>query len=65
MRVFVHVYHNSDPYQCFVGLTVFCGIFPTFKQEYCQSHKILLWMVRDDPKLLDDGGQIPNSQGRG
>ena len=22
-------------------------------------------MVRDDPKLLDGGGEIPNSQGRG
>ena len=21
-------------------------------------------MVRDDPKLLDDGGEIPKSQGR-
>jgi hypothetical protein len=22
-------------------------------------------LVRDDPKLLDDGGEIPKSQGRG
>ena len=24
-----------------------------------------LRLVRDDPKLLDDGGEIPKSQGRG
>ena len=57
---------NHAPRKLDASIGVYCMNIVTveLRRFYTQGN-VGAWLVRDDPKLLDDGGEIPKSQGRG